>query len=127
MEDVQNIAKELGGLLRELLAHARTEGKNIEGGLSAYLARASAELGSLVSALETDARAVAHGAPLHQLAELRARMGEQVEHSEPLKSFWERMAEEIPDMLEGVEAFLEKGEEAAASYAGVIEELAAEL
>ena len=105
---------ELNKTLYELLEHARAEGTMIEGEVSEFLAHMAERIETLTLTIGKDVGSLIHSDLIEKLGHLVENMHAQVEGSESLKSFWESMVEEIPDLIEWIHTIMEKGAEVAA-------------
>jgi hypothetical protein len=80
--------------------------------------------------IETHGEKLTAAAALHphpRFGESLKSMFEQIEHNEVLESFWEEMAEEIPDLIEWIQNILEAGGEAVVQAAETVGEVATEV
>ena len=108
MTDEHTVGHEMRGVLRQLLTHARTEGRAIEGEVLAFILHAARRIEELAEAIGAEAKTMIHGVQKIRLDDLIKQLYRQVENDEDLKSFWERMAEELPDLIEGIETVIER-------------------
>ena len=119
--------KETHKVLKECLSHAHNKGRTVEGNVNEYICSAGNKLKRLFKSLSKDKEAAKHHVHLNKLGMLAENMYEQVEKDEELESFWEKMAEEIPDLLEWIQTLLEKAGETAAQVAEAAGEVALEV
>ena len=124
---IGEIAKETHGALTEFLSHARAGGRELEGDVAGFIKKTAHHIEKLIEAIGRDAVAAEHKLHLDALKELGRRMLEQVEENEVLQSFWEEMVEEIPDLIEWIQSFLEKGGDALIETAQTAAEAAPEI
>jgi len=124
---IGEIAKETHEALAQFLSHARAGGRELEGDVAEFIKKTAHQIGKLIEAIGRDAVAVEHKLHFDSLKELGRRMLEQVEENEVLQSFWEEMVEEIPDLIEWIQGFIEKGGDALIETAQAAAEAAPEI
>ena len=107
-QTISDVAKETHKSLTEFLSHARAGGHTLEGDVAEFIQNTAHQIVMMAEAIGKGAVAVEHMLHLDQMIEVGHRMLEQVEDNEVLQSFWEEMIEEIPDLIEWIQSFLEK-------------------
>ena len=129
MSNVQTIGdatKETHASLTEFLSYAREGGRALEGDVAVFIQNTAHQIVNLMEAIGKGAVTAEHMLHLDAMKELGHRMLEQVEENEILQSFWEEMIEEIPDLIEWIQGFLEKSGEAIVETAEAAGEVAME-
>ena len=119
--------KETHKVLNECLSHARSKGRTVEGDVKESIFNAAKKLTKLQKTLCKDKEAAKHHAHLNKLGMLAESMYEEVEDNKELESFWEKMAEEIPDLIEWIQTLLETAGETAVQVAETAGEVALEV
>jgi len=125
-QTIGDAAKEAHKSLTDFLSYAREGGHTLEGDVAGFIQNTAHQIVMLAEAIGKGAVAVEHKLHLDQMIEVGHRMLEQVEDNEVLQSFWEEMIEEIPDLIEWIQGFLEKSGDVIVETAEVAGEVAIE-
>ena len=126
-QSVGHLFSEIQGVLKEFLSFSIEKGKSIEGDSSEFIKHTAEKIENLVEAAGTNVVEASHSLQLDHLGELAKRMHSQVEHDKSLESFWEDMAQEIPDFIEWTENVLKESGEVLAETAEMLGEVATEV